>query len=393
MENSMKEKVNTGLLFRIIFSSALVFALIQNIPGPLIPVFVEEFGIGYDEIGLIFFVGLFFGLISATLFGRLSDSISRRLIMITGIIILLTGTVGIVFSYIMPLFIIFFCMMNIGLGCLEAGMTTAVSELGKGARSHSLTVYTAFLGIGAFLGPVILFFVLYFDLWWRLIYILTAVLFLIPLILFFKTNYPEKNPAYNPSRIGYRDIARPAILYGALAVIFHNGVIIIVGTWLTTYLLAFDLYIGYSSILLAFYWIAVILGRLITQKAIKIINERLYLVLTALLATVSMAFIAFSSILIVKIIFTFILGVSLGGVFPLIISNMFSVFPAAPGRIFSILGFIGYGAVMIFQLITGFIAERFGEEYIVYIQFGNSLLCLVFIILLVRSRKSETAGI
>ena len=52
--------LNFRAVITIIFNLSVLFGLSQTIPGPLIPIFIKEFDIGYDQIGLIFFIGLFF---------------------------------------------------------------------------------------------------------------------------------------------------------------------------------------------------------------------------------------------------------------------------------------------------------------------------------------------
>ena len=379
--------LNYKPIITIIFSLATLFGLSQNIPGPLIPIFIEEFNIGYDQIGLIFFIGLFFGMISATIFGRLSDKLGRKPVINLGIGFLSCGILGIIFSNSAIFFALSYCIMNLGFGTLEAGITTGAAELGENNRSFILTGFSKFGSLGSFIGPLILFIIIYFNLWWRILFILLFITLVIVFFLFLKVNYPKKQYHRKHTNISFKDIINPVIITGALVLIFHNGVIITFGAWLTTYFSIFKISIGYSSIIVSFYWLSILLGRILTQRIIQIINEKRFLIIVGFATTVALAIIAFSGNIVIKIIFSFLLGLFIAGIFPLLLSILFSTNPKIIGGIFSLLGFVGYGSVMIFQFIIGYFAENYGEETIIYVQFASSVLCFIFILLMTRFKS------
>ena len=231
---------NSRYLFGILFNLTLAFALGQNIPGPLIPVFVEEFGIGYDRVGLIFFIGLFWGMASVISFGILSDRFGKKAIIMTGAGTLAAGALGLFFSTGVVFFTIAFSILWIGLGSMEAGLTTGIVELAGKRRSRALTIFSRFTGIGAFTGPILLFAILYFSLWWRLIFLVIFVYLAVLLLLLYRTGYPRKSSSGGDHVFKFRDMANPVIIFGAMALLFHNGVLINVGSWLTTYLSFFE---------------------------------------------------------------------------------------------------------------------------------------------------------
>ena len=120
---------------------------------------------------------------------------------------------------------------------------------------------------------------------------------------------------------------------------------------------------------------------------IQIVDEKHYLILMGSLTVFFLIIMSFVDVLIVKVIATVLMGLSIGGMFPLLLSNVFSAYPKAPGRIFSILGLVGYGSSMVFQLISGIVAENFGEGSVIYVPLINSVICIIFVLLLVRSHN------
>ena len=241
-------------------------------------------------------------------------------------------------------------------------------------------------GLGAFIGPIILFLLLYFGIWWRIIFVIVFISLIILLLFLLRIDYPGPYQHSKPGdRLKFRDFMNPVIITGAFVLFFHNGVIMMVGSWLTTYFATFGVLLKYSSIIVAFYWLSILIGRILTQKIIKKMDEKLFLIITGFLSTIALSVIAFTVNIIIKIIFSFLLGLFIGGIFPILLSILFSTGPKIIGRIFSFLGFVGYGSVMVFQLLSGYFVENFGKESVIYIQFANSGLCLFFILLMVRS--------
>jgi MFS family permease len=102
---------------------------------------------------------------------------------------------------------------------------------------------------------------------------------------------------------------------------------------------------------------------------------------------VDLALIAFINIIVVKIILSFLLGLIVSGIYPILFSILLSRDPSIKGSIYSFLGFVGYGTFMLYQLASGYVAEFFGKEMIIFISLASGVLCFVFTVLLVRYRK------
>ena len=382
----------TKKAFNAILFFGMLFSLSQNIPGPLIPEFVREFGIGYDIIGAIFFAGLFFGMAATVIFGNLADRFSKKLIILAGCAIVLGGFTGIIFSTGAVSFALSYIILFFGFGTLETGMMTGVAELAGSSRSHAFTVFTGFMGWGGFIGPILLFVILYFGLRWRTIFIITAFFIVLLFIVFLRAGYPKRSISGTRYRISLLKLLKnPVTIIGAAALIFHNGTVWIMISWLTTYLTHFNISTGYGSLVVSVFFLSIIIGRVLTRRIIQRYDEKIFIITAVIVSTVLLYSIIFAEGVIIKIILTFILGISSGGLFPILLSIVFSADSQASGKIFSILGFFGYGSGMLFQLVTGLVAERFGEEAVIYIPAVNIVMCCIFIALLVgAARRAET---
>ena len=158
------------------------------------------------------------------------------------------------------------------------------------------------------------------------------------------------------------------------------------GAWITTYFSSFEIQISYSTLIVAFYWLSVLIGRILTQKIIAKVNEKSFIISISLLSFLTIALIAFIDNILIKAVCSFLLGIFLAGIYPILLSTVLSTMPDAMGNIFSYLGFIGYGSVMIFQLVNGFVAENFGPGSVIFVQLINIFLSIVFICLMVVFR-------
>jgi len=101
---------------------------------------------------------------------------------------------------------------------------------------------------------------------------------------------------------------------------------------------------------------------------------------------VDIALIILTSNIIAKVILSFLLGLISSGILPILFSIMLSRKPHMKGAIYSFMGLIGYGSIMTYHLISGYVAEYFGKDKIIFINMGAGILCFIFTILLIRYR-------
>ena len=134
MNSDIKTDLVNRSVMRLLFGFAFVLGVSRNAVGPLTPVFVEEFNVGYDTMGFIFFLGVFCSMISVIVMGRLSDRIGRKSILITGLILTLSGITGIIFSNTVIFFIVSYCVMSSGFAGIEVGVTLGAVDVSSGKK-------------------------------------------------------------------------------------------------------------------------------------------------------------------------------------------------------------------------------------------------------------------
>ena len=383
-QNSTKGPLNKSIL-RILFGFAFILGISRNAAGPLTPIFVEEFNIGYDTMGFIFFLGVFSGMVSIIILGRLSDSIGRKSVLLIASGLIMLGTAGIIFSNTVVIFIISYSVINCGFAGIETGVTLGAADVSGSKKAGALNSVFKFDSIGGFLAPSILFIIIFLEQSWRIFFIMILALSIIISIILFYMNYPSHAATGQRQRFSLKDILDPVILLGSAVLIFSNGVIVQFAAWFTTYFLEFGIQVQYSSLVVSLYWLSMLLGRLILQRFLARFEERKIFFAITLIAMLAMFTIAFTGNIWVKVVFSFILGLSVSGIYPILFSIILSRKPGMMGGIYSFLGFTGYSTIMLYQLLTGLIAENLGKGYVIFVQLGSSVMVFILTIFLIKA--------
>ena len=379
MNREEKSKIILSF-FRLNFILGIARASI----APIIPVLAEEFRIGFDQVGIIMFSGIFFSMLATVLFGRLSDKFGRKRIINISMVSLLIGFASMIFSWNLYIFIPSFFFIRFGIGGVETGVTTGAADLSENESSPALTRLFKFSSLGSIVGPIILFIIFFIGQSWRIFFIVNIIPAIILYILFIRTDYPRNKITLEKPKVKFSDFLDPIILLGCAVLVFTDGVIIQFADWFTTYFLSFGVEVEYSIIFISAFWFSILLGQLIIQRALRKFHENNIIIFITCAAFIDIVFIILTQNMILKIIFSFLLGLISSGILPILFSILLSRKPHMKGAVYSFMGLIGYGSIMTYQLISGFVAEYLGKDKIIYINLIASILCFIFTILLIR---------
>ncbi len=107
-------------------------------------------------------------------------------------------------------------------------------------------------------------------------------------------------------------------------------------------------------------------------------------------ALINIVLITLTTNIILKVVFSFLLGLASSGILPILFSTMLSRKPHMKGAVYSFMGLAGFGSIMTYHLISGYIAEYFGKDKIIYINLIAGTLCFIFTLLLIRSKTRNS---
>jgi len=303
--------------------SAASFAILGGcltLPGTLLPLLVERFGIRLVEAGSMLAaqpVGYLLAVLAA---GRLIAAYGTRRVLAAGMSTAALGFAGFGLISTWAGGAVMMFVSGLGFGVMEVGTNSLLIVAGGERRSNLLNLAHLFFGVGSFITPVLVTQAVGAGLSWRLTFIAagtSAVAVAGAWALFDVHDVAAVQPA----------VGGQAVLRSRLALLFAAMLGVYVGTemgiggWLTKYMVGVrDVTLTYAGNALSVYWLGLTGGRLGLSVLSHRIREEVLLVEMTTLATV-----AIGAALIVRqpmgvVICAAFIGLGFSGIFPAVIA-------------------------------------------------------------------------
>lgn len=328
--------------------------------SPLLPEISKTFSLNLAEAGSLFtaeFAGFIVFVLSG---GFLADKFGKKLI----VTIALSGMIGsvLLFASSGSFYASFILMLFVGGfgGIIESMATAMVSDLNEVNRSFYVNLTQVFFGCGAVAGPLLAGLVISRGLSWRICYYITAVLILIPTIIFTAYKMPAL-PKYGA--VGIKDMGK---VFGSkkfiavfVCLAFYTGSEIGGWGWLST--LVKDS-MGFSTakagITVAVFWMAMTVGRFFSgQLTFKFKLRSIIIILAASSSIVTfLAVFAGSEILVWLIIV--VMGLTYSGQYALMVDYGTDTSSVSSGITISTLMSGGAAGTMIVPYLMGIIGDN-----------------------------------
>jgi multidrug resistance protein len=142
------------LLAALMLATALV-ALEQTIIATAVPSIVADLG-AFSEFPWLFSIYLLAQAVSTPIYGRLSDVVGRKPVMLAGIALFLVGSVFCALAWSMPALIIFRAVQGLGAGAVLPMSNTIAGDVYSLAERAKVQGYLASMwGLSAVVGPTL----------------------------------------------------------------------------------------------------------------------------------------------------------------------------------------------------------------------------------------------
>ncbi len=348
------------------------------------PIFFAFFVMGFvDAVGTLvgfakeeyqlsgFMAGLlpFFGFIAFAIFsvpgGVLMDKKGKKFLMLLSLAIVLVGEAlpALTTGYVMLVGAIF--LIGVGMTLLQVAgnpIMRDVSDEGRFARN--LTFAQFIKGLGSIAGPAVAIALVSRGLPWNSIFTVFGVVVAITLagVAFLKVD--EKKQDDKPAasiRSSFALLANPYVFTMILGLFLYVGAEVGVNSWIATFLnqkFQFDLG-SLATGGIAFFFVALSIGRLIGSAVLNFMSARQFLLVTAALSVVGTLGIMLGSKE-VAVASIFVTGLGFGNVFPLIFSMLIDKMPERSAELSGLLCMaIAGGAVM--PLVMGAVNDTFSS--------------------------------
>lgn len=147
--NKKKQTQSLALIFTVIFLDILGFGMII----PLSPILARDFGGSGFQVGLLISIYAFAQFLSAPLWGRLSDRIGRKPVILTGLLGVTLAHLWFAFSHDLTGLFMSRALAGIFGGNIGAGLASIADVTGKQNRSKNMGLIGLAFGLGFTLGP------------------------------------------------------------------------------------------------------------------------------------------------------------------------------------------------------------------------------------------------
>jgi fucose permease len=377
-----------------------------------LPIFFAFFVMGFvDAVGTLvgfakneyqlsgFMAGLlpFFGFIAFALFsvpgGVLMDKKGKKFLMLLSLAIVLVGEAlpAMTTGYVMLVAAIF--LIGIGMTLLQVAgnpIMRDVSDEGRFARN--LTFAQFIKGLGSIAGPAVAIALVARGLPWNSIFSVFGAVVAITLggVAFLRVEEKkgeDKPPASIASSFAL--LGHPYVFMMILGLFLYVGAEVGVNSWIATFLnqkFQFDLG-SLATGGIAFFFVALSIGRLIGSAVLNFMSARQFLVVTALLSVLGTLGIVVGSKE-VAVASIFLTGLGFGNVFPLVFSILIDKMPERSAELSGLLCMaIAGGALM--PLVMGAAHDVFGS--VTAAMAVPFLSCLYILFLALRTAREAKA--
>ena len=356
--------------------------------GTLIPDFILTFNIPLSKVGLIF-TTLCIGGIFSLFFGSFYSDIinkSKAIPISFGILGIGYLFIGITETFIIALFIFFFCGFFIRI--LDIFLNAFIGELYQKEYGIYLNRLHMYFSFGACFGPLYARLLLDLRFTWKEVYTITGLIFLIIAILGFifisSKKYRSKDHSKHiSSKIPFFNLFKISQLWlMGLILLFYSFHQLSVTTWLP-YFMEYSLNSTklLSSLTLSFFWFGIIIGRYLTSNLIKSKCPVRLLLWGAIIGGVVILLGIFSNNLII-IIFAFVFaGITTGSIIPLVITICYGNFPNNKGSTTSFLSIFLIMGQMIGPWFLGMTAEITNIEKAIFLTAITLFGCTIVVFL------------
>ncbi|MFZ1139816.1 MAG: MFS transporter [Candidatus Sulfotelmatobacter sp.] len=385
----MAKTSRRGVLFGGAATGIFVFGIVMAVLGTLfgLPEMRQRLNIDLAQQGNVFLL-LYVGILLATLVaGPVIDSIGNKVILVASAALVASGMVGFAYAHSFGGAAIPAVLLGLGGGGLNTSTNALVSDLYGEERGPMLNVLGIFYGIGA-LGIPLLAAVIagHFPIAPQLL--ICAGLAGACALLFLGMQFPEASGAQSFS---WREVVQVARFAGVLLLGFllfcESGNEASIGGWTSTYVGETGLGARAATLILAGYWAAMMVGRLVVARLLKFVGKRQLVLGSGLGALVGSAIVLTSRLEGMLVAGVLLIGLSYAGVFPTALAIAGDTYRKMTGTVFGLLFAIALVGGMSFPWAVGQISQKLGVRYGMVVPLAGAAGICVLAGVILRAEK------
>jgi fucose permease len=374
------------------FAGMFVFGIVMAILGAVLPSLFEKIGFGEGAAGNLFLTMNFAMLVMTLVFGPLVDRFGFKMLLVVCSLLVAASFLLLTAAMTYGLVLAAAVVLGFGGGGLNGGTNALTSDINPERRGAALNLLGIFFGFGALTVPFLIG-ILQKTLGLRNILILATLLGLVPLALFAFFRFPKAKQAQGfPLRQAAQVIRNPLLWLCGLLLFFESGNEFTAGGWISTYLQKkFGVGPSAAALVLAGYWAAVMAGRLLSARFVKVLRGVKLVFLSAGLALAAAVLLAAAPSGLPAMAGAVLLGLGFAAIYPTTLAIVGENFAAFTGTAFSVVISVGLCGGMIAPWLVGRIAQSSGLRQGLLVPVFNCAMILVLLVLIGRQIKKPPA--
>ena len=367
-----------------------VFGIVMAILGAIMPSLFEKIQFNKSEAGNLFFTMNLAMLVMSLIFGPVVDRFGYKLFLIFCSFLVAFSLFLFASASNYALILAAAVVLGFGGGGLNGGTNALTSDIHPEKRGSALNLLGIFFGFGALTIPFLIGIMLE-RIGLRSILILSILLSLVPFFLFLIFSFPEpKHQQGFPLNQVSSIMKDPVLWLCGFLLFFQSGNEFTLGGWISTYLHEiFGLSPKAASFILAGYWAAIMGGRLISSRVVKLMRNQTIVLLSALLSLAAAVLIVVAPSGFLAAIGAVGIGLGFAAIFPTTLAVVGESFPRFSGTAFSFVFVIALIGGMTSPWLTGQIAHASSLQHGLFIPVFNCSMIVILQIAIIRILKRK----
>jgi fucose permease len=369
----------------------LVFGVVLTTLGAVVPLVTARFELTKETAASLFPL-LSFGILAGSIvFGPIVDRYGYKVILLAATALTIVGIEGIAFASSVDALRAGVLVIGFGGGIINGATNALVADISVAGRSAGLSLLGIFFGIGAVGVPFALG-VLLGAYSYSLILAMVGVLVLAPLAFMAATRFPAPKQAQGfPIADGIRLLREPFILLTGLMLFLESGMEITVGGWTATFFAdELDVAARWTLVLLALYWLGLMLGRLALGTVLRTISPARAMFGCIALGLAGSALLVGAHQVAGAALGVLLLGGGFAATFPVVLGFVADRYSALSGTAFSIVIAMALVGGMLLPYVAGLLGSAYGLR--TAFMLVPAALVLLALLLSVAARRAAVAG-
>jgi fucose permease len=363
----------------------------RRIIGPLIPDIAEDLRIGLDSIGSTISLATFSFLLLSLVTGNLLEIIGAKNVFYIGLGSSIAGCIMMYLSHSFGLFISGYLIVVTGSGILYVANHSIIASIYKDNKTSSLMILNMGNVAGLIISPLIASMLLFIDIDWRIFYLASLIFLIALIIVLFKIRIPEISRIEGNLRSLFtanrKIMSNAAFILCCIMIFFYIAIFNTFFMWFTSYFQNIGVKTQISSLFLALYSTAILIGMMLRNRLMRYFQEKKILLSSFIISFFLLLGVLLIKDLVFKNIMIFLYGIAIAGNFPIIFSIGSNLFPKYQSSASGLMIAFSNLGIIVFQYLSGYLSEYYSKNSVLYINLFNILVMIVLTLILFYDRR------